>query len=258
MSWATKRKLQYLGGLFGLFLIVLFIFLYPIIFQKPTCTDGKQNGDETGVDCGGSCQLMCKDKTSDPVVLWSRAFPVLDNTYNLVAFVENQNKNSGVVNVPYEFRIYDENNHLIGRRQGSTFIPPNKQFAIFEPRMDFGQSVVKSVTFEFTGPFIWIKKDPTLNNLSLYVDQVTVGEDKKNPSLSAVIKNESIYDIPSFEVVAILYDKDHNAINASKTIKDGLSSNNSLSVYFTWPLPLSSDPVTEDVLISINPFTVSF
>src|ERR1035437_2857393 len=106
MNWATKRKLQYLGGLFGLFLIALFIFLYPIIFQKPTCGDLKQNGDETGVDCGGSCPLMCKDKTSDPVVLWSRAFPVLGNTYNLVAFVENQNKNSGVVNMPYEFRIY--------------------------------------------------------------------------------------------------------------------------------------------------------
>ncbi|HAA19410.1 MAG TPA: hypothetical protein DCP28_11800, partial [Cytophagales bacterium] len=25
----------------------------------PTCTDGVQNGDETGVDCGGSCGTPC-------------------------------------------------------------------------------------------------------------------------------------------------------------------------------------------------------
>lgn len=258
MTWATKRQLQYVGGLFGIFLIILFIFLYPVIFKKPSCTDGKKNGVEAGIDCGGACSRMCLETTSDPVVLWSRAFPVVGNTYNLVALIENQNKNSGIENIPYEFRIYDVNNRLIGRRQGSTFIPPNTQFAIFEPRFDFGQSQVKSVTFEFSAPFNWIKKEPTLNTLPIYVDNITMGEDKKSPSLSAIIKNESIYEIPSFDVIAILYDEERNAINASKTVKEGLSSNNSLPVFFTWPEPLTSEPVIKDVLISINPFNVSF
>jgi hypothetical protein len=31
----------------------------------PTCTDGKQNGDETGIDCGGSC-APCAQKVSCP------------------------------------------------------------------------------------------------------------------------------------------------------------------------------------------------
>ena len=175
-----------------------------------------------------------------------------------MAYVENQNKNSGVIEANYEFRIYDTDNLLIGRRQGSTFIPPNKQFAIFEPRYDFGQSKVKSVSFEFTGPFTWIKKEPTINNLALFVNDITIGNDIKSPSLTATIKNESIYEIPSFEVVAILYDENHNAINASKTVKDGLRSNDSLPVFFTWPEAFTSTPVTEDVLISINPFTASF
>lgn len=258
MTWATKRKLQYLGGLFGFLMIVLFIFLYPIIFKKPTCTDGKKNGDEVGVDCGGACLRMCLDRTSEPVVLWSRAFPVVENTYNLVAFIENQNKNSGIKKIKYEFRIYDVNNRMIGRREGSTFIPPNKQFAIFEPTISFGESVVKSVAFEFIGPFDWIRKEPTLNNLAMYVDKIVMGDDRYNPSLSAVIKNESIHDVPSFEVVSILYDENRNAINASKTVKDGIPSNSSSSVYFTWPLPLNSEPVIKEVLFSINPFEVSF
>ena len=258
MTWAIKRQLQYLAGLFGFFLIILSIFLYPVIFKKPTCSDGKMNGGETGIDCGGLCALMCRQSVSDPVILWSRAFPVMGNTYNLVAYVENQNKDSGSISVPYEFRIYDVKNRLIGRRQGTTYLPPNKQFAIFEPSFDPGEAQLKSVTFEFSGPITWVKREPTLNNLALFVDNVEMGSDKKSPSLSARIKNESIYEIPPFEVVTILYDENHNAINASKTIKDGLNSNDNISVYFTWPTELTSIPVIEDVLIQINPFTVSF
>lgn len=239
-------------------LIILFIFLYPIIFKEPTCTDRKMNGIETGVDCGGSCELMCKESVSKPTVLWSRAFYVLNKNYNLVAFIENPNKNSAVKEASYEFRIYDINNRLIGRRQGTTFIPPNKQFAIFESRFNPGEAEVKSVTFEFVEPLVWLKKEPTLDILPIYVDNVTLGEDEKSPSLSAQIKNESIYDLASFEVFAILYDEEHNVINASKTIKDGLTSGNSTPVFFTWPEALTGEPVIKDVLISINPFDVSF
>jgi hypothetical protein len=34
---------------------------------KPTCSDGKQNGDETDIDCGGSCKACptCSDKTKN-------------------------------------------------------------------------------------------------------------------------------------------------------------------------------------------------
>ena len=258
MNWASKRKLQYMGGLLGVFLIIFSIFLYPIIVKKPTCFDGIKNGDETGIDCGGSCSLMCKENTSDPLVTWSRAFHVVGSTYNLVAFVENQNRNAAIADIPYEFRVYDVNNRLIGRRQGSTFIPPNKQFAVFEASFDVGQAELKSVSFEFTGPFVWVKKEPTISTLPIYVDNIAMGEDKNNPSLSARIRNESIYNLPPFDVVAILYDKDGNDINASRTVKDGLASNNNSSVFFTWPEKLPSDPVTEDVLIGIDPFSVTF
>ena len=31
----------------------------------PTCTDGEQNQDETGIDCGGSCPFDCFDCNTD-------------------------------------------------------------------------------------------------------------------------------------------------------------------------------------------------
>ncbi len=258
MNWAAKRRLQYLGGLFGVFLVILFIFLYPIIFKKPTCNDGKKNGSESGVDCGGLCFLICTKDAADPFILWSRAFKVVGNNYNFVAYVENQNKDAAIEKVQYEFRAYDENNRLLGRRQGETYIPPSKRFPIFEPRFDAGLSQVKSVTFEFTSPLVWVKKINTIDSLPIYVDSIKIGEDKKNPSLSARIKNESINDLPLFDVVAIVYDKDGNAINVSKTYRNGLKSGESSPVFFTWPEPFIGEPVTEDVVLLVNPFNVSF
>lgn len=258
MSWASQRRFKYgLGFLIFLGLIV-FAFLYPVLFKEPTCQDGKQNGAETGIDCGGTCSRMCASDVSDPVVVWSRAFFVVGNSYNLVALVENRNKNSGVVTASYEFKVYDTNNILLGRKEGTTYIPPNEQFAIFEPRFDSGGNQVKTVTFEFTSPLAWVKKLPTLQTLPIRVKNVIFDDNIDTPNLSAIIENGSTQDLPEFDVIAILYDENKNAINASKTHKPGLLSNNSLPIIFTWPEVLSAIPVTKDVLVQINPFSVSF
>ena len=258
MSWASRRQGQYLLGLFFVIGLIILAILWPTITRKPTCQDGKRNGTETGVDCGGICQRICTPDVTEPQVLWSRAFPVTGNIYNLVGFVENSNKSAGINRISYEFRIYDTRNILIGRRVGTTFIPPNQQFVVFEPRFDAGQSQVRSVTLDFTPPFVWAKKEPTLQTLPVKVENIIWGEDKSNPSLTAIVNNESVYDLPEFDVVTILYDATHKAINASKTHKDSLSSNQKTPILFTWPNPLSDTPATQDILVQINPFSVSF
>ena len=69
----------------------VFAYVWPIVNQAPTCTDGKQNGDELGVDCGGGCVDFCSNQITMPTVLWSRAFPVTTNVYNATAYIENKN-----------------------------------------------------------------------------------------------------------------------------------------------------------------------
>lgn len=39
--------------------IIYILFLAPLFSTGQTCWDGIQNGDETGIDCGGSCQYTC-------------------------------------------------------------------------------------------------------------------------------------------------------------------------------------------------------
>ncbi len=258
MTWALKRQMQYIFGILAVIGVVILIMIWPTITKKPTCFDGKKNGSESGVDCGGICQRVCTADVSEPVILWQRAFPVTGSIYNLVAFIENRNKSVAINKISYEFRVYDTNNILIGRRVGTTFIPPNQEFAVLEPRFDSGQSKIKSIVFEFTPPFVWLKKEPKINTLPIKVENILLGDDKTSPTLTAVINNESVYELPEFDVVAILYDINHNAINVSKTHKDGLPSNTKTPVLFTWPNPLGIDVATRDILVQINPFIASF
>jgi hypothetical protein len=258
MSWATHRQSKYLLIILVFVGLVFLVMLYPTFTQKPSCSDGKQDGNETGVDCGGSCTRVCSSQAAEPVILWSRAFAVVSTTYNLVAFVENQNKDAAVVQASYEFRAYDENNAVVGRRDGTTFIPPNQQFAIFEPRFDAGGVKVKSVSFQFTSPFVWVKKEPTLQTLPITVDNVIYDNSGATPVLTAVVNNNSIYELPAFDVITILYDQDHNAINASKTQVEGMHSNTQAPITFTWPASFPETPVTKDVLVQIDPFSTTF
>ena len=258
MSWESRRQSQYILGILIILLCILAIFLYPIFTKAPSCTDGVKNGTELGIDCGGPCNKLCSSQASDTDVLWSRAFPVTGSVYNLAAMIENQNKGAGVQNVTYEFRIYDTHNKLIGRRDGTTFIPPNQDLLIFEPRFDAGKSEIHSTSFEFTSPLLWVKKSPTLQTLPVRIDTIIFANNNDSPTLSASIHNESVHVLPGFDIVAILYDKNQNVINVSKTYKESLASNDSSLVLFTWPNALSGVPVTEDILPQINPFSVSF
>ena len=53
----------------------------PICVANPTCTDGKQGGDETDIDCGGSCPNKCADKKGCKVAKDCQS-GTCDNTQN--------------------------------------------------------------------------------------------------------------------------------------------------------------------------------
>lgn len=257
MSWARKQQFKYAMIVLGFLILIILLFTYPIIFKKPSCFDGKQNGQETGIDCGGECLLVCQNESYEPVVLWSRAFPVTNNIYNLVALVENQNQSVATEKIFYEFRAYNQDNILIGRREGSTYLPANQQFLVFEPKFDGVENQVKSVSFEFKPNNAWSKKPPITQTFPVFIRDITLSSDEA-PVLKARITNESIYNFPEFDVVTVLYDGERNAISASQTYKEGLKSNESLDVFFSWPKPFDREPVYKEVWIQINPFSVSF
>jgi hypothetical protein len=255
MTWASRRQFIIIAALVVLIGGIAFSYVAPSIFVAPSCTDGKQNGDENGIDCGGSCATLCSNEAKDPVVLWSRAFNVTGSVYTAVAYIENQNA-AALESLPYEFRLYDEKGVFVTRMQGTTTIPPTGRYAIVVPGIQAGTARITRTTIAFAKnhkPWTRVSDEvaavrPKTISLS-FTDADTI------PKLSAVIKNPSITTtISHLEVAALVFDKDDNAIGASETVVQQMAPEASSSIVFTWPKPLPAEAVRYELLPLVNVF----
>ncbi len=239
-------------------LIALVILIYPHFNKPPTCFDGKQNGDESGLDCGGSCQKVCTSQALQLITLWARAFEVTPGKYNVMAYVENQNRESGIPVINYEFKLYDADNIFIARQSGSTFITSNDRTAIFEAGVLTGNRVPARVSFEWKSVPAWQKVTRAQKNaLALSAEDKVLSNPLGSPKLEATIVNKTLNDLRALDVYAILYDDTGNVITASKTLIDTLSKESSSDVVFTWPEPLPVRPARIDVFPQVNVFGLS-
>lgn len=236
-SWSTKRKVTYLSIFFGVIFLVVIVPIFFAFYRQPTCFDGKKNGDEKDVDCGGSCQLLCSADSLAPNIIWSRAFKVKEGVYSAVAYIENRNISSEAVG-SYTFKFYDKDNVQIGSRDGITFIPKNKVFAIFEPDIKMSEKEPYRVSFDFTNNLIWRKNLNQVPEISV-TNKSLMGEETR-PRVDATIENLSPSTVPRIEAVAIVYDSEENAIAASRTFVENLGRDQTAGVTFTWPAPFQT------------------
>ncbi len=249
MNWALRRQIFYIIVIILFFALLAFLIILPQFNKPPTCYDGIKNGNETGIDCGGSCPNACLSQAIPPAVLWERAFEVLPGRYNAVAYVVNYNKTYSAEEVSYRFRFADANNIYIGSRDGTTFIPPGSNFAIFAPAIAVGNSVPVYTTFQFTSTPNWIQvPQEKIDQLKLLVSNISLLNATTAPQLSATIKNSSLFTIPNLNVVAILYGASGNAVSVSSTYLSQLSPLQTSNLNFTWPEPFSEPVVAKEFI----------
>lgn len=255
LTWSSKRKLTYFSIVVGIILAGAFVMIYPYFNQEPTCFDAKKNGDESGVDCGGSCFRVCTAEAYRIVPLWARAFEVVPGKYNLMAYIENQNREAGIAKIGYEFRVYDENNIFLARREGTTFISSNDRTAIFEAGIEAGNRKPSRVDFTFTGAPSWVKINrDQRNSLAISVEDKVLTDALDAPKLRANVSNNTLINMRYLDVFAILYDENDNVLTVSKTLVEDLPKSKKVPVVFTWPKGLEKAPTRIDIFPQVNIF----
>ncbi len=113
-DWNSRRRIYYILGI--IFLILAFVFYksYDYIFPSATCFDKKQNNIETGIDCGGACELMCKN-TSIPLELklakaFHAGFDINGNQkYDFLILLDNKNIKISPKKITLNIDIYGSN-----------------------------------------------------------------------------------------------------------------------------------------------------
>ena len=244
-TWSTERKYAYFFAFAALLVILAGVPLFFIFYKAPTCSDGKQNGNERGIDCGGSCSKLCPADFAAPRVLWSYSVQVVPSIYNALAYVQNPNNLVQAKSLPYEFKLYDDQGLLVAQRDGYTSVPAGQKFAVFESSIDVGNRVPVRTTFEFTGTPEWV---PGTILSSIRVLNTNLSQGNK-PAAEVSIENSSVdQSFSNVTAVIILYDKDDNRISFSKTLIDSLNPTEKKSIYYTWQGPFSVPVVRTEVL----------
>ncbi len=232
-SWAAKRRFIYSGVVIIFIALMLSLIFGLYIYEKPTCADGKKNGDEKGVDCGGSCKNLCAPDALAPIVLWSKVFNISGDVYTVVAYVENPNINSKNSKATYQFEVFDENNKLLTVVDGQTSIPKNKKFAIFETGIILKSGKPKSVDFNFKTFGFWEKDEEKEPDISITYSSLLRAT--SSPRITGEISNNSAKSIDQIELAVLVQDANENVVAASRSFIDNLLQKTSQDFVFTWP-----------------------
>ncbi|MFT7507472.1 MAG: Mg-chelatase subunit ChlD [Acidimicrobiales bacterium] len=251
--WAFYRRVQYGTG-FGIFWICIFALVYMTQFYNPSnCLDGRQNGDERGVDCGGACALICAFDVTEPHVQWARSFRVTEGQYNAVAYIENKNIAAGSPEAAYTMSLYDAQG-LITQRTGSTILPPDSVSPVFEARIDTQGRIPTQTILVLEDITLWVEAASSREQFTVQSRELS-GADLR-PRLDARIYNEALTEMLEVEVVATIFDAQGNALTSSRTYIDKFAPRSVETAVFTWPEPIAktlrSCDVPTDVLLAID------
>lgn len=217
--------------------------------------DRVMNGDESGVDCGGSCQLLCSAE-SLPLILKGdpRVLTIAPNTYEVVALVENPNQNAEIYQAEYILKIYDTTSTIpIKIIQETTFIPKGASFAIFEGPFTLQTGITPArATLEWQEETLLWRKDNLQKHMVEIVD-ITLSNASSTPRLNAIVENLSLASVSNLDFVVLISDSEGNLFAASKTFISTLAPSESAPIVFIWPRPFTKEATQIEIVKRVFP-----
>lgn len=206
MTHYLKKQLIIAGIFLVIIILIIGIFYLFTIPTRGTCFDGKQNQRETGVDCGGPCGHC--EEPEDLIVVFQKFIPTTEHEFDLIAQIENPNRDWGIESLTYKFNLYDKNNKLINFIERKTYFLPQETDYIIEQRVSLVS--VPSAPTPVLDRIELELKDISWQKLKDFEELDLIIEDKNyqliddKSQLSGNIENKSNFDLDKIEIIGLL------------------------------------------------------
>lgn len=260
-SWRQSRKMTFII----IIILIIFAFIgykvYPYFNKAATCFDNKQNGDEDGLDCGGSCELVCLTDVIPFQIKYAKAVASDLGVYDLAALVENKNKdkNTNDGNIDYTFLVYDKSGSVIKSISGSTIIPLGQKFPIVIQNVPINLSKgndISNVVLNISNNKSWQTEDSAYSKTFFKIEDIDFKQDLNNISqLKASIKNLTKAYFRNIPVRVLVFDLDNNLIATNESMLKEIKSSESKELIFTWRYPLSVSEPKIEIYPVVTPYT---
>jgi len=245
--WAQNRRTFILLGISAILALIAFAVYVLIFFKPPSCFDGLQNGIEEGIDCGGTCELVCPFQATEPNILWSRAFKISDGIYNIIGLIENPNFDVKLDGV-YKFEAYNKDNILIEEVFGDVTLYPAQKKPVFEATVVTGFQDISKVFLKMVGENTWTKSEQL--EQTVFVTSRSLSDQESEPKLEVSLVNRGIVPKRNLSITAVLYNASGNVVQSSQTFLEYIERDSTASVFYTWPEPFIEEVTKIDVFIN--------
>jgi len=238
----TKRFVYIVGAIIviGGIIWVGRILLFP---SAASCSDGRQNQGEEGVDCGGPCVPCALQNVQDIQIRWAQVIP-LSTGISLAAEIYNPNSALAAQSFDYTFSLINQSGGVEKEIQGSSFIYGGELKYLSEPFVDITAQQNSSVQLTIKN-IKWI-------DARIYAKPNIEAQDIKTTFDKTVLVSGSVvsHDEATFanvRVVALLFDANSKFAGVSRTLIDEVPKFESKPFQITFPDSLIIKNVAPDV-----------
>jgi hypothetical protein len=249
--WEFKRKLLYALSFFIVVAAMVVFFMRGILFPAPTCFDGKQNGFEANVDCGGECQLMCQQDVNPLTIVWAKAVASGKDMYDLVALITNSNIDNASKVIGYSFDVYDASGSIVKTIKATTTAQLDGKFPIIVKGVRLSSAPVNTVATLSDTLHYKVNESPTSPTVRVVARRYEPGQ---IPRVYVTIANTKRIDIKNLPVRVLLFDNNDNVYAVGQTEIPELPKEGEKEIIITWHDPLPLPPTRIGVYPIFNPF----
>lgn len=244
----------------AVYLIIFFLLCYGIyswLKPKPSCFDGKQNQNETGVDCGGICGKTCTITAQENLIVRQVGFVEsgIASKYDIYGEVSNPNGALGSNKFDYEFRVKNANGNIIAKRSGTNFILPGDKKYITETNVET-VDVPANVELDINN-VQWVEINDYYERPGLKVINKNYTETSSSVDFSeatGLLKNESPFDFNFVKLNIILKDMSGKIVAINSTRINTVNSGENRDFRVTWPNKFSGSVSNMEVQAEVNVF----
>lgn len=252
INWSGKRQWIYASAVV-FFISASLLYAYrDTVFPEPTCFDQKQNGFESGIDCGGKCSLRCREEVIPLSVNWSRALRTSSSTYDFVALLSNKNIDNAPRDILYLFTAYDADGKEMYSVNGKTGVPIDGDFPIVVQNVRLDKAPTElSIELQSNVPHYRVLEKPATPTLRITGTRYEQGS---IPRVYSTITNTRRLPLSNLPVRVVLYDASGNAYGTGETFIPYLGKESTQEVVFTWNSAFRESPTKIRIFPILDPF----
>jgi len=252
MKMTRNSKRALIICIYFLIFGVIGSLLYYLISPGPTCSDGKKNQGETGIDCGGPCAPCEKEINAEDLVVEEQYFVYGDNDrFDVMAKIKNPNNQYGAGKIKYRFDLTDQSGAVLATQDGENFILPGETKYIIDVNL---ASSVKPYTVKFSVTDVEWEEFLDYEEPKLSIYNKDYWEDADKNTVFGLLRNESYFDFNFIEIDIVLRGGNGKPLALGKYEMRTVKTQEERDFKVFWPYKFSGEVKDVEIKAEANVF----